>query len=66
LGLLGTESTIGPLLDVLRWDTSYDLRERAACNLAESGMLSNERRQKAVPGLIQFAQDETLDATTKK
>ena len=66
LGLLGTESTIEPLLDVLRWDTSYDLRERAACNLADSGMLSQELRQKAVPGLIQFAQDGTLDATTKK
>ncbi len=66
LGLLGTESTIEPLLDVLRWDTSHDLRERAACNLADSGMLSRELRQKAVPGLIQFAQDETLDATTKK
>src|SRR5436190_8059478 len=66
LGLLGTENTIAPLLDVLRWDASFDLRERAACNLADSGMLSRDRRQKAVPGLIQFAQDDTLDATTKK
>jgi hypothetical protein len=49
LGLLGTENTIAPLLEVLRWDTSHDLRERAACNLADSGMLSRERRQKADP-----------------
>jgi len=66
LGLLGTGNTIAPLLEVLRWDTSHDLRERAACNLADSGMLSRELRQKAVPGLIQFAQDGTLDATTRK
>ena len=66
LGLLGTDGTISPLLEVLRWDASYDLRERAACNLADSGMLSRETRRKAVPGLIQFAQDETLDATSRK
>ncbi len=66
LGLLGTEGTVAPLLEVLRWDTSHDLRERAACNLADSGMLTRELRQKAVPGLIEFAQDETLDATTRK
>lgn len=66
LGLLGTENTIALLLEVLRWDQSFDLRERAACNLADSGMLSREVRQKAVPELIRFAQDETLDATTRK
>ena len=66
LGLLGTENTITPLLEVLRWDSSFDLRERAACNLADSGMLSRGLRQKAVPELIRFAQDETLDATTRK
>jgi HEAT repeat protein len=66
LGLLGTESTITPLLEIMRWDKSFDLRERAACNLADSGMLTRDLRQKAVPELIRFAQDETLDATTKK
>lgn len=66
LGLLGTENTIAPLLEVLRYDASLDLRERAACNLADSGMLSREFRQKAVPELIRFGQDQTLDATTRK
>jgi HEAT repeat protein len=42
LALLGTEETIAPLLDIFHNDTSYDLRERAACNLADSGMLSRE------------------------
>src|SRR5258708_2538361 len=66
LGLLGAEDTIAPLLEVLRWDASFDLRERAACNLADSGMLSRDLRQKAVPELIRFGQDETLDKTTRK
>lgn len=66
LGLLGTEDTIAPLLDAFRNDSSYDLRERSACNLADSGMLSRELRQKAVPELVRFSQDPDLDATTKK
>jgi HEAT repeat protein len=66
LGLLGTENTIAPLLDVFHNDTSHDLRERAACNLADSGMLSRELRQKATPELVRFSQDPDLDATTKK
>ena len=66
LGLLGTESTIAPQLAVLHNDSSHDLRERAACNLADSGMLSRELRQKAVPELVRFSQDPDLDATTKK
>jgi HEAT repeat protein len=66
LALLGTESTIAPLLDAFHNDASHDLRERAACNLADSGMLSRELRQKAVPELIRFSQDTALDDTTKK
>jgi hypothetical protein len=66
LGLLGTESTIAPLLDRFHNDTSHDLRERAACNLADSGMLTRELRQKAVPELLRFSQEPQLDATTRK
>ena len=66
LGLLGTENTIAALLDIFHNDTSHDLRERAACNLADSGMLTRELRQKAVPELLRFSQDPELDATTKK
>ncbi len=66
LALLGTENTIAPLLDAFHNDSSHDLRERAACNLADSGMLSREQRQLAVPELVRFSQDPDLDATTKK
>jgi hypothetical protein len=66
LALLGTEETIAPLLDRFHNDDSHDLRERAACNLADSGMLSRDLRQKAVPELIRFSQDQDLDAQTRK
>jgi len=66
LALLGTEDTIAPLLEIFRGDTSHDLRERAACNLADSGMLSRDLRRKAVPELVRFSQDPNLDQTTKK
>jgi HEAT repeat protein len=66
LGLLGTEETIAPLLEAMRWDTSPDLRERAACNLADSGMLTHDLRLHAVPELIRFAEDATLDPSTRK
>lgn len=66
LGLLGSDGTIAPLLEVLRWDASHDLRERAACNLADSGMLSRELRRKAIPELIRFGGDESLDAATRR
>ncbi|MGD0012854.1 MAG: HEAT repeat domain-containing protein [Bryobacteraceae bacterium] len=66
LGLLGTEGTVPVLLEIMRNDPSYDLRERAACNLADSGMLSRDLRQNAVPELIRFLQDQSLDKTTRK
>ena len=66
LGLLGTEGTVAPLLEVLRWDNSSDLRERAACNLGDSGMLTRQMRQTALPELIRFAQDQSLDSATRK
>ena len=65
LGLLGTEETIAPLLQFFQTDSSYDLRERAACNLADSGMLSRELRKKALPELTRMSQDPNLDQRIK-
>jgi hypothetical protein len=41
------------------------IRERAACSLAQSGMLSASLRLKAVPSLVDFADDPTLDDQTR-
>jgi hypothetical protein len=64
LALVGTNATISPLLDAMRNDPSAMVRERAACSLAESGMLSREQRRIAVPQLIDFSGDPGLDAQT--
>ncbi len=65
LGYLGTEDTIPLLLSVFHDDESPMIRERAACSLAQSGMLSAALRLTAVPRLLDFAEDVTLDGETR-
>ena len=65
LAYLGTEETITPLLSVFHDDASPMIRERAACSLAQSGMLSATLRLTAVPALLDFAEDVTLDEQTR-
>jgi len=64
LATLGSDGAVGPLLEVFHDDPSAMIRERAACGLAQSGMLSEKQRRTAVPKLIEFAADESLDAQT--
>jgi HEAT repeat protein len=64
LAYLGTNETINGLLEILHNDPSPMIRERAACGLAQSGMLSQEQRRSAVPKLLDFADDPALDAQT--
>jgi hypothetical protein len=65
LAHLGTDDTIKNFLDVFRNEPALDVRERAGCSLAKSGMLTREQRMKAVPGLIELGDDPSLDATTR-
>ena len=65
LAYLGTEDIITPLLSVFHDDASPMIRERAACSLAQSGMLSAALRMTAVPRLLDFADDPTLDDQTR-
>lgn len=64
LGLLGKDESVQSLLDVLREDPSPEVRERAACGLAQSGMLTREQRMTAVPSLIEYAGDSSVDPAT--
>ena len=66
LAYLGTDQTIEPLLDIFHDNPSPLIRERAACSLAQSGMLSRHQRQTAVPRLLQYADDGALDAETRE
>ena len=64
LSYLGTDETIEPLLEIFHDDPSPNIRERAACGLAQSGMLSEKQRRTAVPKLLDYAEDPSLDAQT--
>src|SRR5258708_30766443 len=64
LALVGTSSTIAPLLEAMHQDPSPLVRERAACSLAQSGMLTQEQRLTAVPQLLNYTDDPSLDAHT--
>jgi len=66
LAYLGTDQTVTPLLQVFHDDPSPMIRERAACGLAQSGMLSEKQRRSAVPQLLDYADDQSLDAETRK
>lgn len=65
LSYLGTDEVVEPLLDVFHNDPTLNIRERAACGLAQSGMLSERQRRTAVPKLLDFAEDPALDSTTR-
>ncbi len=66
LSYLGTDEVIDPLLGALRHDPSANIRERAACGLAQSGMLSEKQRRSAVPKMLEIAEDSSLDSDTHK
>jgi HEAT repeat protein len=50
LAHLGTDETIKDFLEVLGSDVSMDVRERAGCSLAKSGMLTREQRMRRCRG----------------
>ncbi len=64
MALSGSGRTIAPLLRAMHDDPSAIVRERAACSLAESGMYSGEQRMTAIPELLRYTDDPTLDAQT--
>ena len=65
LSYLGTDDSIAPLLKTFHDDASPVVRERAACGLAQSGMLSQDQRRTAVPQLLDFLDDSSLEANTR-
>ena len=63
--MLGTDAAVDPLLDRFAHDPSPRVRQRAACSLAQSGMLTHEQRIAAVPDLLNFLDDDSLDSETR-
>jgi len=64
LAYLGTDEVIPVLLQTFHDDSSPNIRERAACGLAQSGMLNEQQRRSAIPQLLEFAEDSSLDSQT--
>ncbi|MEY2412456.1 MAG: hypothetical protein QOD84_1062 [Acidobacteriaceae bacterium] len=64
MSYLGTDASIDPLMKAFHDDPSAIVRERAACSLAQSGMLTKLQRQTIVPRLLVYAGDSSLDAST--
>lgn len=65
LSLLGSDATVGELLEIFRNDPSLEIRERAGWGLAQSGMLTREQRFTAVPALMAYGEDPSLDSNTR-
>jgi HEAT repeat protein len=65
LAFLGTDAVIEPLLEIFHDDRSAMIRERAACGLAQSGMLNERQRRQAVPRLLEYSEDYSLDPETR-
>jgi hypothetical protein len=64
LALTGGDSTLPLLLGVMHDDSSPIVREEAACAIAQSGMFSPEQRMSAIPQLLNYTDDPSLDAQT--
>lgn len=65
MAMLGTDASIGPLLSILVHDPSLRVRERAACSLSQSGMLTHEQRFSVIPDLLNIVDDDSLNSTTR-
>jgi len=65
LAFLAADAAIEPLLDTFKNDPLLSVRERAACGLAQSGMFSAEQRRRAVPRLLEYADDPSFDDQTR-
>ena len=66
LAMLGNDASIGPLLNLLTHDPSSRVRERAASSLGRTGLMTREERLAAVPHLLNFADDDSLNTTTRE
>ncbi len=65
LALSGSDEAIQQLLTAMHDDRSPLVRERAACGLASSGMFSPQQWMMAVPQLLSYTDDPSIDAQTR-
>jgi hypothetical protein len=66
LSILATDDTVPLLLDRFRSDPSPMVQERAACDLAESGMYTHAQRMVAAATLVTWLDDSSLSAAQRE
>lgn len=64
LALIGSDSTIALLLGAMHDDSSPTIRQEAACAIAQAGIFRHEQRMTAIPHLLSYIDDPSLDAQT--
>lgn len=64
LALSGSDSAMDALLKAIHDDASPIVRERAACGVASSGLFTPQQRSAAIPKLIEYSDDPSLDEQT--
>jgi hypothetical protein len=65
LALLGSPDAIPVLLATMHDDSSAVVREAAACSLAQSGTFTRAQRMSAIPKLLAYTDDSSLDRQTR-
>lgn len=64
LALIGADQSIPTLLKIMHDDPAPGVRERAASALAQTGMFTRDQRNSAVPQLLNYTDDPSLDSQT--
>jgi len=64
LALSGSDSARESLLKAMHDNASPVVRERAACGVASSGLFTPQQRSAAIPKLIEYSDDPSLDEPT--
>jgi hypothetical protein len=65
LALVAAKESIPLLLTAMHDDSSALVRQAAACGLAQSGMFTAEQRWSAIPQLLHYTDDKSLDSQTR-
>jgi hypothetical protein len=65
LALTGADGAIAPLLKTMHDDPAQKVRGRASAGIGEAGLFTPEQRFSAIPQLLNYTDDSSLDALTQ-
>ncbi|HVH86280.1 MAG TPA: HEAT repeat domain-containing protein, partial [Terriglobales bacterium] len=62
LGFVGTDQALDSLFDIFVSDPSYNVRDRAGCNMAEGGDFTRKQRMRIFPKFLELAENSTTNS----